>query len=160
MVFVLYFQQATHVRPRPSLIVFDTYGRKTSGLDVLPTPHRRLSVYNPSSLSIHRPDLVSVSLSARAQALTPDILHFVVIMNAHGGRHTNIYIYIFGSRVVIVYPKRRTKRTVRNSRLIQQRSSGRKPPPRAARPGPTTIFQRPVACTRQPYCTDVGHFVS
>jgi len=25
MVFILYFQQATHVRPRPSLIVFDTY---------------------------------------------------------------------------------------------------------------------------------------
>lgn len=24
-VFILYFQQATHVRPRPSLIVFDTY---------------------------------------------------------------------------------------------------------------------------------------
>lgn len=25
MVFILYFRQATHVRPRPSLIVFDTY---------------------------------------------------------------------------------------------------------------------------------------
>jgi len=25
MVFILYFQQATHVRPRPSLIAFDTY---------------------------------------------------------------------------------------------------------------------------------------
>lgn len=111
MVFVLYFQQATHVRPRPSLIVFDTYGRKTSGLDVLPTPHRRPTVYNPSSLSIHRPGLVSVSLSARAQALTPDILRFVVIMKrARRSSYKYIYIYTFmcyGSRVVvIVYPKR------------------------------------------------------
>ena len=38
MVFILYFQQATHVRLRPSLIVFDTRVSYTytSGLDVLP----------------------------------------------------------------------------------------------------------------------------
>jgi len=94
MVFILYFQQATHVQPRPSLIVFDTY---YVYIYIIYMEQNNVRVR-------YRPAFPLISLTCISSL--PQIYYTVLRRRCHRARI-----------VVIVYPKLE-KRTVQNFRLI------------------------------------------